>query len=657
MALLHQVYDTDAHFKIDPVTRAIKNESTGKNVLIQYDHNSERFTFELPRLVDGHDMSKSTSVEIHYINIDSTDKTKSNADVYPVADLQISPDDENVVICSWLISQNATQYAGSLNFLLKFKCVDGNGDVVYRWNTAISSSISVSRGIDNGEAVVKEYPDVLAAWEARIDALEANAYHTTREYLVIGNTTNSVEYANAKYIWGLYDALQAEYGEDVVQKKEVTNNDGTFANYEYVISTGEYPTDGLYAKKYGSDPQIKKPKYLILSGIHGDERKTCLSTYRFIRDVLRGHNVPKSFREGVTLCVMPVGNPYGINAFTRYNKNGVDINRNFDWNWVEGNTYGTSAASEKETQAIVNWLNSHSDADLFLDFHNSGQINENVVVLGLQDVADTLKQIALRGIDHIIPFWRDVIGYPPVEVAYYDENNNVVIGKKPVIFSYSASIGESSFKNGLGNGLVSGYAQDALGINSIDIETSVYYGNYSDYANNKHLCPPETIAMGAEALGNILIEFYNQAFFGEVMTMDSKLSTLLAQVNSGFKAVSGTITLGSKWTPEEGVNGIGAYTFTEIPSGAKLVVIEADAAVVATAKTKTSGTYTLGAVFNFFNQIADSNINCYCTAWASSYSMISAGGRNVADTENGYVANIYALLAGKYNWTAYYWNE
>ena len=179
MALIHQVYDTDAHFKIDPVTRAIKNESTGKNVLIQYDHNSERFTFELPKLIDGHDMSKSTAVEVHYINIktktDKKEEDKSNEGVYHINDLQISPEDANVVICSWLISQNATQYAGSLNFLLKFKCVDAGGNVVYRWNTAIYTQISVSSGMDNGEAIVEEYSDILAQWEARIDALEANA--------------------------------------------------------------------------------------------------------------------------------------------------------------------------------------------------------------------------------------------------------------------------------------------------------------------------------------------------------------------------------------------------------------------------------------------------------------------------------------------------
>lgn len=48
MAHKHSMYDPDTHFKIDPVTRAIVNISD-KNVLMQRDHNSEIFTFELER--------------------------------------------------------------------------------------------------------------------------------------------------------------------------------------------------------------------------------------------------------------------------------------------------------------------------------------------------------------------------------------------------------------------------------------------------------------------------------------------------------------------------------------------------------------------------------------------------------------------------------
>ena len=55
MAHLHEVRDTDKHFVIDPTTRAITNNS-GKNVLMQGDHNSEIYTFEIPKMVEGHEL-------------------------------------------------------------------------------------------------------------------------------------------------------------------------------------------------------------------------------------------------------------------------------------------------------------------------------------------------------------------------------------------------------------------------------------------------------------------------------------------------------------------------------------------------------------------------------------------------------------------------
>lgn len=172
MAHLHSVYDTDSHFKIDAITRAIKNDSSGKTVLIQGDHNSERFTFEVPRTVDGHDLSLCNSVQVHYINIDAKNKNNTSKDFHGLDDLQVSPNGDDVVICSWLIDGKATVYAGSLNFLLKFKCVSDDGTVDYVWNTAIFTGISVSSGIDNTDVIVEEYSDVLEQWASRIEALE-----------------------------------------------------------------------------------------------------------------------------------------------------------------------------------------------------------------------------------------------------------------------------------------------------------------------------------------------------------------------------------------------------------------------------------------------------------------------------------------------------
>lgn len=168
MAHKHSVYDSDLHFAINPTTRVITNQFSLKNTLVQYDHNSERFTFELPRTVEGHDMSICNVVEVHYLNIEATTKV-TNEGIYPVTDLQISPEDENVVICSWLISQNATQLVGPLNFLVRFACVT-NGVVDYAWSTAIFSGITVSSGIYNSEIVVEQYADVLEEWKNRLEA-------------------------------------------------------------------------------------------------------------------------------------------------------------------------------------------------------------------------------------------------------------------------------------------------------------------------------------------------------------------------------------------------------------------------------------------------------------------------------------------------------
>ena len=171
MAHKHSIYDTDPHFKIDPVTRAMTTAEPKKVSVMQYDHNSERFTFEVPRFIDGHDMSLCQEVQVHYLNIHSQTMLQ-NEGVYEVDDLQISPDDDVVVILSWLISQNATQFPGVLNFLIRFMCVSDGGKVDYVWNTGIYTGISVSAGIYNGEAVVEDYADILAQWEARISALE-----------------------------------------------------------------------------------------------------------------------------------------------------------------------------------------------------------------------------------------------------------------------------------------------------------------------------------------------------------------------------------------------------------------------------------------------------------------------------------------------------
>lgn len=167
MAHIHSVYDTDSHFSINPITRTIKNESSNKNLLIQHDHNAERFTFEIPRYIEEHDMSEVTKAEIHYVNIDAATKAQSTG-LYEVDDLQICPGEDNIVILSWLISGNATKYVGSLNFIVRFVCLTGS-TIDYAWHSGVYSGITVGKGINNTEEVATEYADVLEQWRLEFD--------------------------------------------------------------------------------------------------------------------------------------------------------------------------------------------------------------------------------------------------------------------------------------------------------------------------------------------------------------------------------------------------------------------------------------------------------------------------------------------------------
>ena len=163
MPHLHPLYDSDPHFSINADTRTITYTSPEKLILIQGDHNSEIVTFDIPRYIDGHDMMLSDVVQVHYINIDSNNSHNRNSGIYEVLDLQVSPDDENFCVCSWLISKNATLFVGPLTFTLRFACTNAS-KLVYVWNTAIYNGIPVSNGIDNSDIIVEEYADILESW-------------------------------------------------------------------------------------------------------------------------------------------------------------------------------------------------------------------------------------------------------------------------------------------------------------------------------------------------------------------------------------------------------------------------------------------------------------------------------------------------------------
>ena len=202
--MTHPIYDIDPHFTLNLDTRALVTEMK-KVSLMKGDHNSERFTFTFPAEIEGHRVEDCDKIEVHYINIDFTTKEPSKG-VYRVEDLQPHQDDPEKVVFSWLIDGSATKYQGSLSFVVRLSCVDGN-TMLYVWNTAIYTGITISDGINNDGAVIEECISILTQWEQELKA---------NQIVNIEQTAVSTE-DNGENVW------TATFGDGRTQELKVRN--------------------------------------------------------------------------------------------------------------------------------------------------------------------------------------------------------------------------------------------------------------------------------------------------------------------------------------------------------------------------------------------------------------------------------------------------
>lgn len=93
-----------------------------------------------------------------------------------------------------------------------------------------------------------------------------------------------------------------------------------------------------------------KPRVVLISTMHGDEPRT----RRILLSLREGASI-----SGVDLWVVPTYNPDGLAAGTRKNAHGVDLNRNYPYNWAElDGPYesGPHPRSEPETRAMIRFL-------------------------------------------------------------------------------------------------------------------------------------------------------------------------------------------------------------------------------------------------------------------------------------------------------------
>ena len=242
------IVDSDVHFAIDTITRSISNQNADKVnkklTIMQYDNKSERYSFDIDKIIDGHDLTLCNRVQIHFINIGSN--KQKNIGLYLVDDVHTNPDNSDKITFSWLISENATQLSGILSFLVSFECVDGD-KVIYRWSSSIFSNIQIVAGMDNDNTIAELYVDELLTWQNNmqmdyIPALVDECY-IEREFATSEEVAHIFNMAAPAEIFD-------EYIEDASVEGNVlslSKNDGSILTFEPDISNPNLLINGDFS--------------------------------------------------------------------------------------------------------------------------------------------------------------------------------------------------------------------------------------------------------------------------------------------------------------------------------------------------------------------------------------------------------------------------
>ena len=136
----------------------------------------------------------------------------------------------------------------------------------------------------------------------------------------------------------------------------------------------------LWAIKISDNPLLQEdePEFKYVSTMHGDERISLEMTLYLIDEILTGYGTDAAITELVDeteIWIVPLMNPDGLEAGTRYNANGVDLNRAFPDGAVSdiGTVYADPlvdvAGFQPEVAAVMQW-GAASSASLSANLHS-----------------------------------------------------------------------------------------------------------------------------------------------------------------------------------------------------------------------------------------------------------------------------------------------
>jgi hypothetical protein len=132
----------------------------------------------------------------------------------------------------------------------------------------------------------------------------------------------------------------------------------------------------VWACKVSDNVSADEPEIEVkyIANMHGDEvvgKENCL---RFIEELLTQRDTVPAYQELMSdfeMWFVPLMNPDGLASVSRYNANGIDLNRDFPDRCDD--SVNTTAGREPETAAVMNWSAAH-DFVLSANFHGGALV-------------------------------------------------------------------------------------------------------------------------------------------------------------------------------------------------------------------------------------------------------------------------------------------
>lgn len=176
------------------------------------------------------------------------------------------------------------------------------------------------------------------------------------------NFAGSIAGVTTSDIYAVYSDLFSRFPDYVSEEilgKDSLNNDIKCYTFNKPYPQRQYIDDNVTNDiPYETDV---RPKIIINSGTHGDEKGSALALSLFLKELCENdtNSSIRYIKNNIILKVIPILNPSGMDANTRNNVNGVNINRDF------------LDKSQLETQIMVNFIQNNLDSIAILDFHNT----------------------------------------------------------------------------------------------------------------------------------------------------------------------------------------------------------------------------------------------------------------------------------------------